>query len=429
MKTPLFLRNMALVLWLGACSLAHGAVMPATVAQATLVIGVANLTDASGLTKSLVKGEHLREGDQIQTGAGGHVHLRFVDGGKLSVRPGSVLTIQNYSQAGERSEQTAIRFKLDVGATRSITGSWGQSERDRFRLNTPIAAIGIEGTDFSVAASPGQTFAGVYTGAIRVAPLEPSCVDTFGSCQSSRSTFLTQDMKGQLIALAAGQPLPRMVAGKPGNAGAADASAQSTAGQLDTHGQALEDGIALEARSAELSEAIVSRLSRLVWMRWPWTEPTAANAFVEAFDLALVKGMELSVSDGAYLLLRDNPYNLSPRLADLGRADFELRSGLAELVPRRRVDGQPEVLDLNSGRLSVNFAASTYETAVNVSGAKIGVLDLTSSGRIVSGVNLEGVSGSMATKGALSVDGREAAYFFYSTQAAGQVRGITLWGQ
>ena len=37
---------------------------------------------------------------------------------------------------------------------RSITGQWGEAARDRFRLNTPIAAIGVRGTDFIVEQKP-----------------------------------------------------------------------------------------------------------------------------------------------------------------------------------------------------------------------------------------------------------------------------------
>ncbi|MFM8637711.1 MAG: ATP-binding cassette domain-containing protein, partial [Betaproteobacteria bacterium] len=49
---------------------------------------------------------------------------------------------------------------------RSITGQWGEAAKDRFRLNTPLAAIGVKGTDFAVRVEPDKTAAAVYTGAI-----------------------------------------------------------------------------------------------------------------------------------------------------------------------------------------------------------------------------------------------------------------------
>ena len=53
---------------------------------------------------------------------------------------------------------------------RSVTGQWGEASRDRFRLNTPIAAIGVKGTDFVVKVENGKTFASVLSGRDRHGP-------------------------------------------------------------------------------------------------------------------------------------------------------------------------------------------------------------------------------------------------------------------
>ncbi len=120
------------------------------VGEATMVIGVAKLIAADGVERPVDRGTAIRVGDRIETGAGGHVHLRFVDGARLSVRPASRLQVENYSRASDGSALTAIKFRLDEGVVRSITGAWGEAERDRFRLNTPVAAIGVKGTAFVV---------------------------------------------------------------------------------------------------------------------------------------------------------------------------------------------------------------------------------------------------------------------------------------
>ena len=148
---------------------------PDIVAEATMVIGVARLLSADGAAQSVDRGTAVRVGDRIETGAGGHVHLRFVDGARLSVRPLSRLQIENYSRSDEQSALTAIKFRLDEGVVRSITGAWGEAARDRFRLNTPVAAIGVKGTDFVVKSDANNTLASVYTGAIMLTPLSPAC--------------------------------------------------------------------------------------------------------------------------------------------------------------------------------------------------------------------------------------------------------------
>ena len=106
---------------------------PAIVGEATMVIGTARITNALGQSVVADKGVAIRVGDRIETEAGGHVHLRFVDGGRVSVRPASRLQIESYSHSSDKPALSAIKFRLDEGVVRSITGTWGEAARDRFR--------------------------------------------------------------------------------------------------------------------------------------------------------------------------------------------------------------------------------------------------------------------------------------------------------
>ncbi|NDH54506.1 MAG: hypothetical protein EBY24_21610, partial [Betaproteobacteria bacterium] len=190
-----------------------GAAAPAPdiVAEATMVIGVARLLSADGASQAVDRGTAVRVGDRIETGAGGHVHLRFVDGARLSVRPLSRLQIENYSRSDEQSALTAIKFRLDEGVVRSITGAWGEAARDRFRLNTPVAAIGVKGTDFVVKSDANNTLASVYTGAIMLTPLSPACSASLGPCLNGSERLLSEDMKGQMLSLDRLQASPQLV--------------------------------------------------------------------------------------------------------------------------------------------------------------------------------------------------------------------------
>jgi hypothetical protein len=169
---------------------------PAVVGEATMVIGQASLVGADGATRPVARGESIRAGDRIETQAGGHVHVRFVDGGRLSVRPSSRLHVENYAHSDQQPQMSAIRFRLEEGVVRSITGAWGEASRDRFRLNTPVAAIGIKGTDFVVKADAGATAASVYSGAIMLSPLSEGCGSTLGPCLNGNEKLLSEDMKG-----------------------------------------------------------------------------------------------------------------------------------------------------------------------------------------------------------------------------------------
>ena len=182
------------------------------VGEATLVIGGARLWAEDGSSQPVERGTPVRVGDRLETAAGGHVHLRFVDGGRLSIRPASRLQVESYSHTPGQPQLGAIKFRLDEGVARSITGAWGEAARERFRLNTPVAAIGVKGTDFIVRADADTTAATVYSGAIALTPLASGCGASVGPCINGHERMLSADMKGQMLELTRSQAAPTLVA-------------------------------------------------------------------------------------------------------------------------------------------------------------------------------------------------------------------------
>src|SRR5690606_30187211 len=76
-----------------------------------------------------------------------------------------------------------VRYRLEDGVARSITGAVGESNKEAFRLNTPVAAVGVRGTDFVVATNAATSRVAVNSGAVVVAALGGQCAaDAFGSC-------------------------------------------------------------------------------------------------------------------------------------------------------------------------------------------------------------------------------------------------------
>lgn len=408
-----------------ACTWAQASLQTAVVGEVTLVVGSVQLTSAQGQVQGFGRGQAVREGDQIETGPGGHVHLRFVDGGRLSVRPSSRLSIQNYSHGELASGKTAIRFKLDQGVVRSITGQWGQAERERFRLNTPLAAIGIKGTDFTAAADATQTVASVYTGAIVMAPIDPTCSNTLGPCLNGSERLLSDRMTGQMLAMADSAREPVLVALaslKPLNDGVPQGQTERSLG--DYHS---EKRLVAETRPIDFLPPADGTAHQLTWMRWPWTHENPGDAFTVAFDSAVLRSQERSVADFRYVLLRDSAPN-APLLMREGHVDFKLSGATAQLVRTNGMQETRDPLGVANGRLSVDFSRSTYATSLDVVGDRLGQLTLSSNGQILPTGAMQSSQGTMSTKGVLSTNGLEAGYFFFSNQPAGQVRGITLWG-
>ena len=98
----------------------------ASVAMATQVIGEVTLTigkskiERSTQEAEPQKGGSVQEGDVIRTSDNGHVHIRFIDGARVSVRPNSVFRIHEFKYSPADPAASVVRLSLDSGEARSI---------------------------------------------------------------------------------------------------------------------------------------------------------------------------------------------------------------------------------------------------------------------------------------------------------------------
>jgi len=409
------------------------------VGEATLVIGVAKVFSADGSSRAVERGTSIRVGDRVETEAGGHVHFRFVDGGRLSIRPSSRLQVESYSHSTEQPAQTAIKFRLDEGVVRSITGSWGEAARDRFRLNTPVAAIGVKGTDFVVKSESDKTTASVYTGAIILSPLTAGCVATLGPCQSGREKLLSDQMKGQMIELGRQQANPQLVplvdllAQNRRATPVAEAAAKADK-SLTSDGVGQDKAVVNEAISASVivagnasAPAVPAPpvITQLVWGRW---DVAAVNGDLlsKALDEATKNGRSVTVANDSYGLFRPGSNNALLQTTEAS-ANFRLAGGAAQFVSTA---GLPtESARVSDGSLQVDFSRATFSTQLNVSSPTIGPNALQANGIVSPTGILLGQTGNAYVAGALSVDGKEAGYLFGKAFSTGNLSGITLWGR
>ncbi len=145
------------------------------VGKITLAIGQAVIERSDGRKQDASTGMVLYSGDTLTTFSSGYLHLQFIDDALLSMRPGSRLSIEMYDYDPESPERNAVRFNLEEGLARSVSGSAAKQNNQKFRLNTPIAAIGVRGTDFTVLADADRVRTFVSEGAIVVSPFSSEC--------------------------------------------------------------------------------------------------------------------------------------------------------------------------------------------------------------------------------------------------------------
>jgi hypothetical protein len=87
-------------------------------------------------------------GDTINTDGTGRAQIRFTDGAYVSLQPQTQFRVDEYRYSGTADGQEKGFFSLLKGGLRTITGVIGHSNRDSYQVNTPIATIGIRGTEY-----------------------------------------------------------------------------------------------------------------------------------------------------------------------------------------------------------------------------------------------------------------------------------------
>lgn len=113
---------------------------------ATVFARGANTASLEGDIRLMGRGTPIYRNDVVTTGTGSFVILELDDGTEMTLRPNSVFRIDDYA-GGEGEER--MRLNLFQGGLRTITGEVAGRAPEAFELRTPVASIGVRGTDFS----------------------------------------------------------------------------------------------------------------------------------------------------------------------------------------------------------------------------------------------------------------------------------------
>jgi len=132
-------------------ALAISAAFPVTsfaaAGRVEFAIGGVTAINANGAARTLSKGAEINSGDTIKT-ADGRVQVRFTDGGYMSLQPNTEFVVENYNYDGKQDGSERGFFRLVEGGLRAITGIVGRNNRPAYRVATPVATIGIRGSEF-----------------------------------------------------------------------------------------------------------------------------------------------------------------------------------------------------------------------------------------------------------------------------------------
>ena len=171
-----------------------------TAGRLVFVLGPVEIERAGQRTPAQ-RAQTVEEGDLLHTGANGRTQIRMVDGSLVSLRPLTSFAIEAMQIAPERvvapvapvaplaetpvvaaapapvtaSPARAV-MRLLRGGFRTISGLIGKAQNDEYRVSTPVATIGIRGTDYRAlfcdsdcdAGTPNGLHVGVSNGQVVV---------------------------------------------------------------------------------------------------------------------------------------------------------------------------------------------------------------------------------------------------------------------
>lgn len=435
-------RRSAAILVLLALSATASATVQNIVGEVTTVIGVASFNPGASTSETIRRGAPVRAGDRIETAAGGHVHIRFIDGGMVSVRPQSSLHIEAY-QSSNTTSKGAIKFQLEQGVVRSVTGAWGEQSRDQFRLNTPVAAIGIKGTDFIVKSTASTTQASVVSGAIVMSPIDNACLGSLGPCNLENSALLSAEMSGKMLQIVrAGQPqlvpaidlearLNTRSEHAKASIDAEKASAKNDPGEQSIEKTALHQnhvGQIVAGTLQTVGNGVTPSEGKpdapLVWMRniLEWNVPP--NSISQRFDLAEAAARK-AVAGSLFVTLYRDETTRTRYTPPVGSYAFNMTEASASFS-RSGLPYQP--VAVSDGKLNVDFGQATYTTSLALAGS-FGQTRFDAAGKITTEGLIRDNNATQALAGAFSHDGKQAGYQFEKNVGNGKVTGITLWGR
>ncbi len=128
--------------------------------------------------------------DEIRVGAKARAQFRMVDQAIISLQENSIFKINQY-KFGQGVNQDSAFLELLSGGLRTITGAIGKGNKKAYELRTPLATIGIRGTDYEVEIVSNGMFVAVWDGIIHVrSHIKNGCNLLLGRSQAYMFAFI-----------------------------------------------------------------------------------------------------------------------------------------------------------------------------------------------------------------------------------------------
>lgn len=177
--------------------------------KVVFLLGRADLVTRDGGVLPVFKNMEIPEESQLLVKEQSHLGLRMIDGGTKQIGPGSVVRISKYDFDSGNPHDDGVNVTVEHG---EVTSKTGEVPKTKYRLNTPLAAIGVRGTEFTVKVTRTQTWVTVTEGEIVMARLGHGCSSSaLGPCMGSGARTLSESQRGLALVIRENQFQPEMV--------------------------------------------------------------------------------------------------------------------------------------------------------------------------------------------------------------------------
>ncbi|WP_342116648.1 FecR family protein [Pseudoduganella sp. OTU4001] len=441
----------------GLALLSHGA-YAAVAGKIVYVAGKAQVAE-----RPAVLDGDVQEGDMLSTGADGYLYIKTVDNGLFILRPSSQAKIAAYYIDAKSPANNRIKLELLNGVARSRSGDAVKQARQNFRFNTPVAAIGVRGTDFTVFTDHDTTRVTVNSGGIALSGFGGTCTpDGLGPCEGAATRDLFAAQKGNLLQFKRGQVAPQLLPAsstispdgvappRPDEPGKQAGNSMPAQPNLDVQKTAnLQVQLANQKPDQppvvlppvlppvveqpttppdeEKPPVVVPPVlpeRQIVWGRW---QPVLDQAKQVDLTAELKSGKTIIAQNSDFVLMRTQGKEYV--IPERGSVAFSLKEGQAFIHPDNAA--LPILAaSLENGSLNFNFDQRTFATKFDLVNGDERLL-MQSSGQVASDGRFVGdptyiKPNNMNVRGLLSAEG-SAAYIFERRMTGRTIYGGTSW--
>lgn len=172
--------------------------LPTPIGRVVWVQGTLQAAMENKETRQLQKSSIIYLHDILKTNANSQAQLIFTDNTLMTLREKTELNLQDYKYRPKAKGKSIGKYvmQLITGGFRTITGLIAKNNPNEYRVNTPVATIGVRGTDYTINFDGTELLIGSYEGV--------PCVDNKkGSlCLEGKNRFskVLQDSAPQVLA-------------------------------------------------------------------------------------------------------------------------------------------------------------------------------------------------------------------------------------